>query len=163
MLSMTKKQLDIDIADMQCGKPISLLAKWLPSVNTSSPETKKMAKKICSSWGLSEKKYRKALAKLRSYLDILEKRLCARDYTFDYERQPSKAMLQYREAFIRNDKKRYFEYLEKVTEGKAKMNTSTLYPYEIIRNFLNQRYPRRRGNSCIRCDVECASRFEKSK
>ncbi len=136
MLSMAKKQLDADIADMQCGKPISLLAKWLPSVNTSSPDKRELAKKICHAWGMSEKKYRKMLAKLRSYIDVLEKRLCAMDYTFDYAVQPAKAMLQYRSAFMRNDGTRYLAYLEKVAEGKVKMNTGTLYPYEIIRNFL---------------------------
>lgn len=129
-------QLNQDIANMQEGREISLLAKWLPSVNTSSSITKEQAKHLCRLTHMSEKKYRKTLSALRSYQDVLEKRLCAKDYTFDYEKLPSKALYKYRAAFQRNDEERYNDFLERVRNGAAILKTSSLYPYDIIRDCL---------------------------
>ena len=85
---------------------VSLIAKWLPSVNTSSSTVREQAKQLCRLLHLSEKAYRKTLSQLRTYLDVLEKRLCAKDYTFDYEHLPSKALYQYHKAFRKHDSRR---------------------------------------------------------
>lgn len=114
------------------GQEVSLLAKWLPSVNATSKETVKMAKKIAKSLGLSDAEYRKTLSALRNRIKLIENNLREKDYTFDYSKQPSKAMLKYRKAFIRNDTERYVEFLHNVDKGEAKLNTGTLYPYEIV-------------------------------
>lgn len=132
-----KKQLDSDLEAMSKDENISLLAKWLPSVNTSSEETRKSAKHLAKKLGYSEKTYRQTLSKLRKYLDILENRLRIYDYTFDYSSQPSCAMFKYRKAFMRNDEERYTDFLNKVNEGKETINTSVLYPYEVIRRCLS--------------------------
>ena len=87
---------------------------------------------------MSEPEYRKTLSALRKYTDILENRLRERDYTFNYEIQPSCAMFKYRQAFIRNDGERYGEFINKVEKGEAKINTGRLYPYDIIRAALNR-------------------------
>lgn len=128
-----KKQLDSDIEAMKNNETVSLLAKWLPSVNATSSETKAMGKKIARLFGMKEKNYRHTLSALRKYIDIIENRLRVSDYTFDYSKQPSGAMFKYSKAFIRNDNKRYTDYLNAVQKGETKLNTSTLYPYEIIR------------------------------
>ena len=113
-------------------KQVSLLAKWLPSVNASSIETKNFARKIAFDLGISEPEYRKTLSSLRKYIDILESRLCKKDYTFDYSKQPSNAMLKYRKAFLRNDNERYTKFIEDVVKGNKKLNAGTLYPYQIV-------------------------------
>ncbi|MDE6671418.1 MAG: DUF2828 family protein [Ruminococcus sp.] len=128
-----KKQLDSDIQAMNADKNVSLLAKWLPSVNTSSEETRKLGKKMCRLLGMNEKTYRQTLSSLRKYIDIIENRLRESDYTFDYSKQPSCAMFRYRQAFLRNDEERYTEYLKAVDKGETTINTSALYPYEITR------------------------------
>ena len=46
MLSLLKAQFDADRRAMREKKEVSLLAKWLPSVNTSNLEAVRMAKKI---------------------------------------------------------------------------------------------------------------------
>jgi hypothetical protein len=83
--------------------------------------------------GMSEPAYRRTLSALRAYTDILENRLRERDYTFDYEVQPSCAMFKYRRAFIRNDNERYVDYLNNVHNGTAKLNADRLFPYDIVR------------------------------
>lgn len=127
------RQLKEDIGLMQKDEPVSLLAKWLPSVNTSCSETRKMGKYLAKHLSMSEKEYRQTLSALRRHIDIIENRLRVYDYTFNYEVQPSCAMFKYRKAFLRNDEERYTDYLNRVINGKAKMNTSALYPYDIIR------------------------------
>ena len=127
------RQLNEDLANMAAGKPVSLLAKWLPSVNASSKSSKMFSEKIRPLLGLSEKKYRRMLSSLRSYIDVLEKRLCKKDYSFDYAKQPSKALFTYRKAFYRNDRERYTSFIESVRSGKSTLNTSSLYPYDIVR------------------------------
>ena len=118
--------------DMEAQTDISLLAKWLPSVNASSQETVRMAKRVARGLGMNDAQYRKVLSELRRRLRILENNLRERDYTFDYAKQPSKALLKYRKAFARNDGERYMRFLEQVRSGKAGMHTGTLMPYDVI-------------------------------
>ena len=132
-VGVIKAQLDKDIAAMNAKKPASLLAKWMPSVNASSKETRNMGRRLAASLGMTERTYRKTLSALRRYTDILENRLRERDYTFRYEIQPSCAMFKYRGAFIRNDGERYSDYLNKVHSGEAKLNADRLFPYDIVR------------------------------
>lgn len=131
-VSLIKAQLEKDVAAMQKGEPVSLLAKWLPSVNASNTKTVADAKRIAKALGFNSAEYRKTLSPLRKYTDIIENRLRESDYTFDYSVQPSKAMLKYRKAFIRNDNERYTTFLNSVAKGEAKMNTGTLTPYDIV-------------------------------
>lgn len=126
-------QLRFDKASMSTGGKVSLLAKWMPSVNASSKETRNMGRRLAGLLGMSEPEYRRTLVSLRKYSDILENRLRERDYTFNYEVQPSCAMFKYRKAFIRNDGERYTQFLNKVNSGEAKLNADRLYPYDIVR------------------------------
>jgi len=132
-VSVIRTQLNADIAAMTRKGQASLLAKWLPSVNTSSKETRNKGRRLAALLGMSEAEYRKTLSALRRYTDIIENRLRERDYTFDYEVQPSCAMFKYRGAFIRNDNERYTTFLSKVHSGEARLNADRLYPYDIIR------------------------------
>jgi hypothetical protein len=110
-----------------------LLAKWLPSVNASNRETVAMGKKIARAAGMTDAEYRKALSVLRAKIKIIENNLRARDYTFDYKTQPSKALYKYRKAFIRNDEKRYGAFIDRALEKPSMLNASTLTPYDVIR------------------------------
>ena len=136
MLKFLKAQFDADVKAMEEEKEVSLLAKWLPSVNTSNKEAVLNAKKIAKAFSLSDASYRKALSALRAYIKIIENNLREKDYTFDYEKQPSKAMFKYKKAFMRNDCKRYSRFLSKVEKGEAKLNASTIAPYELVAPFM---------------------------
>ena len=133
MLAYIRDQLAKDVSALSVeGESISLLAKWLPSVNASSAGTVRAAKQVARALGMSDAQYRKTLSALRARIAILENNLRERDYTFDYAKQPSKAMFKYRKAFFRNDGQRYQAFLEQVRSGEAKLNTGTLYPYELV-------------------------------
>lgn len=132
-ISYIKSQLEKDLqAIEEENGNVSLLAKWLPSVNASSQETKDIAKKIAKMLGMRESHYRHTLSALRAKIDIIENYLREMDYHFDYEKQPSRAMYCYRKAFIRNDMDRYQRFITKASKGEAHINTGTLYPYDII-------------------------------
>lgn len=138
MIAYIKSQLARDTAALGAeGENVSLLAKWLPSVNASNAETVRAAKQVARALGMSDAQYRKTLSALRDRIAILENNLRERDYTFDYAKQPSKAMLKYRKAFLRNDGTRYQAFLEQVRSGEAKLNTGTLYPYELVSPILS--------------------------
>ena len=141
LIRYLRAQLDDDLAAMEAGESCSLLAKWLPSVNTSSYKSREKAKKLCRLLGMSEKKYRQTLAKLRAHIDIVESRLCKKDYSFDYTQVPAGALFKYRQALLRNDGERYSDYLTAVREGRKKMNTGTLYPYQIVCSAMDQYDP----------------------
>lgn len=134
-LLLIQKQLEADLNAMDMGDDVSLLAKWLPSVNASNAQTVAFAKRIARFLGMDDSTYRKTLVKLRQRIRILENYLREKDYTFDYAKQPSKAMFKYRKAFSRNDAERYGEFLSKVSRGEAQLHTGTLTPYEIIKPF----------------------------
>ena len=131
-IAYIKAVLTDDMECMQAQDSVSLMAKWLPSVNASSRETVKTARKIARAMGMSEIDYRKMLSSLRAYIKIIENNLRTKDYSFEYEKQPSKALFKYRKAFIRNDEERYVSFIRKAQENPSLLNTSTLTPYDIV-------------------------------
>ena len=137
MLDVLKKQFDADNEALKAGGEVSLLGKWLPSVNASNKDTVFYAKRIAKHFGMPDAAYRKALVALRARIRIIENNLREKDYSFDYSKQPSKAMFKYRKAFMRNDGERYTKFLDDVASGSEKLHASTLMPYEIITPFFN--------------------------
>lgn len=131
-MALLKKQFQADLAELSGNGDVSLLGKWLPSVNASDQETVMLAKRIAKSFGLSERDYRKALVKLRAHIRIIENHLREKDYSFDYAKQPSKAMFKYRKAFLRNDGARYSAFMEAVERGEETLHTGTLLPCELV-------------------------------
>lgn len=127
-----RMQLDADVEALEKGGEVSLLAKWLPSVNASNPDTVRRGKQLARYLGLRDAEYRRLLTRLRAKIRIIENNLREKDYSFDYAKQPSKAMLKYRQAFLRNDGERYQAFLEQVERGEKKLHTAVLAPYEII-------------------------------
>ena len=127
-----EKTLEGDMKSMQAQGTVSLMAKWLPSVNASSKETVRLAKKIASSMNMTSESYRKMLSSLRGYIKIIENNLREKDYSFDYECQPSMALFKYRQAFIRNDIERYMSFVSKAKNMPSVLNARTLTPYDIV-------------------------------
>ena len=135
-----KTQIEADIKAVDIDESVSLLAKWLPSVNASNKKTIKYGKLIAKAIGKTDAEYRRVLSKLRKRIAIIENNLREKDYSFDYSKQPSRAMLKYRKAFYRNDNERYTGFLNRVEKGEEKLNTGTLFPYDIINPIFNHHY-----------------------
>ena len=123
-----------DMDNLKSGN-ITLLGKWMPSANTKIKNTRKLGLFWAARLGLSEREYRKALSQLRAQINIIETKLTNRDYSFDYSKIPSRAMMKYTQAFIRNDEARYNEFKEQITVNPSVVakKVAQLYPYEIIR------------------------------
>ena len=127
------KQLAEDLTNMKAEKPISLLAKWIPSINTSSSKSVALAKRFCKYLQLSEKQYRKTLSSMRKYLNVIEQKMSAKQWSeINYEAVPSKANVKYNAAFLRNDEARRREFLGKLEKGEAKINSSANFPCDIV-------------------------------
>ena len=125
-------QFQKDMQALRDGGQVSLLGKWLPSVNAHSAESVRLAKRLARAFGMNDAQYRKALSSLRAAIRIIENNLRERDYTFDYAMQPSRATFKYRKAFMRNDKERYQEFLSRVKTGEATLHSDALTPYDIV-------------------------------
>ena len=114
------------------GDDCSLLAKWMPSANASSKDTKRKAYAIMSTLGLTPRQYRKTLSHLREKINVLERLMSANEWDkIEFDKIPSKAGILYKNAFARRDviSQKYEEF---ITSDNTKVNAKTLYPYEIV-------------------------------
>lgn len=131
-----KDQLNDDMFNYERKQPISLCAKWLPSVNTSSAETRRHAKLLIGHLGMTERQYRKMISALRSYSNVVEVKMSKRKWSaIDYASVPSRANLIYNNAFLRNDEQRRREYLAKLEKGETKINAGVLFPHDIVHKY----------------------------
>lgn len=130
-------QAILDMENLNAGNSISLLGKWLKSENSSSKLTHDLACKNAKAWDLSAKQYRMLLSGLRKYLAVTERSMSLREWSsISYPKVSSGAMMKYRNAFKLHDPEGYNTYLEKLVKGEEKINSSTLYPYDIVEKIL---------------------------
>ena len=137
-----KEQLEKDLKSLSLRKsghkdaPISLLAKWLPSVNASSKHTCAMGRRLAKALQMDEKSYRKMLSDLRANICLTERYLTKKQpERIRYESVPAGAMFKYRVAFAKQDGKRFSDFLNDVENHAKKMHADTLFPYEILRPY----------------------------
>lgn len=135
-------QLKRDSVGISENKPISLLAKWMPSNNASCEETKELAKFFASKLHLTAKQYRKLLSHMRYYLKVIEAQISREEYDkIDYSRVPSLANLRYGRLFLDKDYQRRMKFLSSLGKGETKVNSSVLYPYNVVAKVRRQGKP----------------------
>lgn len=133
MLNFVFKQLASDCVAMQKRTQVSLLAKWMPSINASSEHTKALAHRFVKAFNITPSHYRKMLSALRKYIDVTEVKMSANKWTdIDYKAVPSNAMSNYGSAFARHDYDGFNRYMDAVKSGDVKINAATIYPYNVI-------------------------------
>ena len=135
---LIENQLREDCVNLTEDKSVSLLAKWLPSVNASG-KSRKLAKRICNKLGLTFENYRKVLSSLRKYLDVTEVKTCGGKWNeIDYNKVSSNANARYLNSFMIHDPERRQKYLDALSSPVASgavMHASNLYPHEVYAKY----------------------------
>ena len=140
MIEFVKKYLVLDKRHMDKYGNVSLLAKWMPSINASSEHTKALAHRFVKALNTTPREYRKTLSALRKYIDVTEVKMSANKWTdIDYKAVPSNAMSNYGSAFARHDYEGFNRYMDAVKSGDVKINAATLYPYNVIETMYGNR------------------------
>ena len=133
-----------DVMGCGLGDSISLLAKWMPSNNTSSKKKRSEAVILQSLLHLSAREYRKILSKLREYLSVVDRKASLNQWNdINYNHVPSKANLKYRNAFLKHDEERRKAYLTSLQKGdnSFKINADSMFLYDIVQAYID-------ANSC---------------
>ena len=132
---LVRAYLMMDIKNYNDNKPISLLAKWLPSIKTHNKKNH-FAIKLVKKLNLTEKEYRKILSKLRDRLNIVEKHITNKEYEkIDYITVPSKAMVKYKNLFFTKDEIRFNDFIEKL-KGTKKPKYDNLFMNDFSKMYL---------------------------
>lgn len=139
VLSYLAAQLKRDVENMLNKEGISLCAKWMPSINTSSEESRAVAVKLKNYMRLTAKEYRKMLSGLREYLGVIEVAMSGNCWEeINYSAVPSKANVLYRNAFLNHDKERREAFLADVADNKVSMNAGVLMPHDIVARYVTR-------------------------
>lgn len=135
-----------DVIGCGLGDSISLLAKWMPSNNTSSKQKRSEAAILQSLLHLNAREYRKMLSKLREHLAVVDRKASLNQWNdINYNHVPSKANLKYRNAFLKHDEERRQAYLTSLEKGddSVKINANSMFLYDIVQAYID-------NNSCWR-------------
>lgn len=136
--SLIENQLREDCVNLTEGKSVSLLAKWLPSVNASK-KSRTIARRISRKLVLTFENYRKMLSALRKYIDVTEVKTCGDKWNeIDYNKVSSNANARYLKSFMKHDPERRQKYLDALSSpvaGGAVMHATNLYPHEVYAKY----------------------------
>ena len=130
-------QFEEDKANLAEGNAISLLAKWIKTPDASSKKTRALGILTARKLGYSVYDFKRILRAMRKHLDIVERHMSANEWDkITYSAVPSRAMMIYRGAFYRHDAERFDTFIQKAINGEEKINSGTLYPYDIVEKYL---------------------------
>lgn len=133
------KQFKEDWDNFMKGNAISLLAKWIKTPDASSDKTRKLGILTAQKLGYSVYKFKRVLRAMRKHIGIVERYMSAGEWDkIKYSEVPSRAMMIYRNAFERHDRERYNRFISKALTGEEKINSATLFPYDIVEKYLYQ-------------------------
>ena len=144
--ALIANQFRRDVIACGLGDSISLLAKWMPSNNTSSKQKRSEAVILQSLLHLSAREYRKTLSRLREHLAVVDRKASLNQWNdINYNHVPSKANLKYRNAFLKHDEERRQAYLTSLQKGddSVKINADSMFLYDIVQAYID-------NNSCWR-------------
>ena len=133
MWTAMKKQFEEDLDNMSKGNAISLLAKWIKTADASSPKTRALGKLTAQKLGYDVYNFKRIVRAMRKQIGIVEALMSTGRWDeIKYSEVPSRAMLIYRNAFRKHDEERFNQFAQKAVTGEEKINSGTLYPYNLI-------------------------------
>lgn len=133
MWAAMKKQFEEDVQNLHADMAVSLLAKWIKTADASSKETRKLGILTAQKLGYPVYNFKRIVRALRRKIGIIESLMSAGRWDeIEYSSVPSRAMMIYRNAFTKHDEDRYKAFIDKAVNGEAKINASTLYPYDLV-------------------------------
>ena len=138
MWTAMKKQFEEDRRNLQEGNAISLLAKWIRTADASSANTRKLGILTARKLGYSVYEFKRLVRAMRRQIGVVETLMSAGRWDeIRYSGVPSRAMMIYRNAFMRHDADRFGEFLQKAACGEAVIHSSTLFPYDIVEKVMD--------------------------
>ena len=139
MWTAMKKQFEEDLENMAKGNAISLLAKWIKTADASSPKTRALGKLTAQKLGYDVYNFKRIVRAMRKQIGIVESLMSTGRWDeIKYSEVPSRAMLIYRNAFKKHDEERFSQFAQKAVTGEEKINSGTLYPYDILAKYANR-------------------------
>lgn len=137
MWKTMKNQFEEDLKNLNEGKAISLLAKWIKTADASSTETRKLGILTAQKLGYPVYNFKRIVRSMRKQIGVVESLMSAGKWNeIKYPEVPSRAMMIYRRAFAKHDPDGFSEFINKADKGEVKINASTLYPYDIVEKIL---------------------------
>lgn len=137
MWKTMKNQFEEDLKNLNEGKAISLLAKWIKTADASSTETRKLGILTAQKLGYPVYNFKRIVRSMRKQIGVVESLMSAGKWNeIKYPEVPSRAMMIYRRAFAKHDPDGFSEFINKADKGEIKINASTLYPYDIVEKIL---------------------------
>lgn len=135
VLDYIQNKILSDRIKMNSGKPISLLAKWLPTENDSKDKKYGLVQIICKHMNITPKQYRKEyISPMRAYLNIVEKLMCSNRWDeIDFNKVPSCAMHKLKKAFEKHTPEEFKEWKKGLKSNTTKVNAKQLFPHEILK------------------------------
>ena len=141
MWAAMKKQFEEDRINLEKGNVISLLAKWIKTADASSEKTKQLGIKTAIKLGYSVFEFKRIIRAMRRHLRVVEGLMSTNQWDkIKYSEVPSRAMMIYRNAFKKHDEDRFNQFAQKAVTGEVKINSATLYPYDIIEKYKGRGY-----------------------
>ena len=137
MWLVMKQQFEADYASLQSGGQISLLAKWIKTADASSKHTRKLGIMTAKKLGYSVYEFKRMVRALRREIDVVEAKMSTGRWDeITYSHVPSRAMMVYRNAFLKHDEEGFSQYIQKAVSGEEVIHSADLYPYDLTRKFL---------------------------
>ena len=137
MWKTMKNQFEEDLKNLNEGKAISLLAKWIKTADASSRETRKLGILTAQKLGYPVYNFKRIVRSMRKQIGVVESLMSAGKWNeIKYPEVPSRAMMIYRKAFAKHDPDGFNDFINKTDKGEVKINASTLYPYDIVEKIL---------------------------
>ena len=138
MWAAMKLQFEEDRRNMAEGHAISLLAKWIKTADASSEKTRRLGILTAQKLGYSVYEFKRIVRQMRKHIGIVESLMSAGRWDeISYSAVPSRAMMIYRKAFLRHDEDRFRTFIDRAVCGEEKINSATLYPYDIVEKYLS--------------------------